>query len=162
MCQALDPKPGERQVFAGSKNQWITPEADNFGFAAWVRDHAEELKLLGPGWHRGEWHGAGINKNRYHLPDKRFALFDHRFHNELKDKVPACCSVVPVLYTGPFDSEFVNQIVKNLREIGSVMYPGQPAEGVVVWVPAAMQGFKVTTFNDEMSKGEAEALNRKS
>ena len=36
-------------VRAGSRNRWITPETDNFGFAAWVRDHGEELRGLGPG-----------------------------------------------------------------------------------------------------------------
>lgn len=28
-------------VLAGSRSRWVTPEADNFGFAAWVRDHEE-------------------------------------------------------------------------------------------------------------------------
>ena len=34
-------------VRAGSRSRWITPEADNFGFAAWVAKHAEELRALG-------------------------------------------------------------------------------------------------------------------
>ena len=31
-------------VRAGSRSRWITPEADNFGFAAWVAKHADELR----------------------------------------------------------------------------------------------------------------------
>ena len=46
-------------IYAGSRTRWITPEADNFGFAAWVRDNAEELATLGPGNHFGEWWGEG-------------------------------------------------------------------------------------------------------
>jgi hypothetical protein len=145
-------------TMAGSKNQWITPERDNYGFAAWVRDHAEELKSIGPGWHRGEWHGSGINGNQYGLSDKRFALFDHKYHDEWKDRLPACCSVVPVLLKAQFSTYKVNTILGKLRERGSVMYPGKPAEGLVVWLPAAQVGFKVLCVNDAISKGQAESL----
>lgn len=41
-------------VRAGSRKRWITPEDDNFGFAAWVRRNEEELRELGPGQHFGE------------------------------------------------------------------------------------------------------------
>jgi hypothetical protein len=64
-------------IYAGSRTRWITPKADNFGFAAWVRDNAEELATLGPGNHFGEWWGAGIQR-RYGLTDKRFSLFNDR------------------------------------------------------------------------------------
>ena len=40
-------------IRAGSRNQFITPEKDNFGFALWVKQNAEELKKLGPGVHFG-------------------------------------------------------------------------------------------------------------
>lgn len=49
-------------VRAGSRNRWITPEADNFGFAAWVKAHEEELRGLGVGRHFGEWWGSGIQR----------------------------------------------------------------------------------------------------
>src|SRR5687767_1693749 len=50
------------RVLAGSRNRWITPEADNFGFARWVAAHEDELRALGPGSHYGEWWGQGIQR----------------------------------------------------------------------------------------------------
>ena len=38
-------------LFAGSRNRWITPDDDNFNFAQYVYDNAEELVKLGPGRH---------------------------------------------------------------------------------------------------------------
>ena len=36
------------QMLAGSRNQWLTSRAnggaDNFGFAGWVEEHADELR----------------------------------------------------------------------------------------------------------------------
>lgn len=49
-------------MFAGSRTRWITPEADNYGFAAWAKAHAEELFKLGAGRHFGEWWGSGIQR----------------------------------------------------------------------------------------------------
>jgi hypothetical protein len=63
------------RIFAGSRNRWITPDADNFGFARWVAEHEEELRALGPGSHYGEWWGSGIQR-RYGLDEKRFSLFN--------------------------------------------------------------------------------------
>ena len=48
-------------VKAGSRTRWVTPEADNFGFARWVQENVDELRKLGPGYHYGEWWGAGFN-----------------------------------------------------------------------------------------------------
>lgn len=40
-----------------SRKRFISPgkESDNFGFAAWVHDNAEELIKLGDGTHYGDW-----------------------------------------------------------------------------------------------------------
>ncbi len=38
---------GETVILAGSRQRFITPDDDNFGFARWVREHAEELLGLG-------------------------------------------------------------------------------------------------------------------
>lgn len=62
-------------VRAGSRNKWIDPKADNYGFAGWVEKNAAELLRLGPGFHYGEWWGAGIQR-RYDLSEKRFSLFN--------------------------------------------------------------------------------------
>ena len=61
----------------GSRNQWITPEADNFGFARWCADNRDDLLKLGPGRHFGEWWGSGIQRG-YGLAkgEKRFSLFN--------------------------------------------------------------------------------------
>ena len=69
---------GEHGAFlVGSRTRWITPEADNHGFARWAYDHEEELRTLGPGYHYGEWWGSGIQRG-YGLEkgEKRFSLFN--------------------------------------------------------------------------------------
>jgi len=63
------------QIKAGSRSRWLTPENDNFGFAAWVADNKEELLTLGVGRHFGEWWGEGIQRN-YGLKERRFSLFN--------------------------------------------------------------------------------------
>lgn len=85
------------RVLAASRTRWITPEADNHGFARWVEEHEEELRVgLGVGSHYGEWWGSGIQR-RYGLKEKRFSLFNTARWGD--DAVrPACCHVVPVLY----------------------------------------------------------------
>ena len=49
------------EIYAGSRNRWVTPEDDNAGFANWVYPNKDALiKLLGPGRHYGEYYGSGI------------------------------------------------------------------------------------------------------
>lgn len=143
-------------IHAGSRNRWITPEDDNFGFARWVHEHAAELASLGPGYHYGEWWGAGIQR-RYGLAEKRFSLFNSgRWGESGADvaKKPACCHVVPVLYGGPFDTGAIDRVAHGLAETGSVAAPGfmQP-EGIVIYVAAARKLFKYTLDGDG-HKGE--------
>jgi hypothetical protein len=151
---------GEFGIFAGSRNRWIQPGADNFGFAAWVKAHADELFELGPGRHYGEWWGAGIQR-RYGLgasQEKRFSLFNTARWGETSDTIcaPKCCHVVPVLYRGPFTTSAVDAALEVLRQYGSVAAPGfmQP-EGVVVWHEAARVLFKKTLLKDEAPKSAA-------
>lgn len=143
------------QMRFGSRTRWITPEDDNYGFAAWAHENREELLKLGPGRHFGEWWGKGIQRN-YSLTEKRFSLFNTERWSD--DAVrPACCSVVPVLYDGLFDSNPLKGVLNRLEKEGSVASPGfmQP-EGIVVFHVAANIGFKKTLLKDEMSKQEAE------
>ena len=157
-------------MLAGSGSRWITPADDNFGFAAWVEAHRDELLTLGPGLHRGEWWGAGIQR-RYGLTEKRFSLFntqrwalhgtepkavptDDPRMTRIQDVLPPCCGLVPVLYQGPFDTAMVDQCLDRLRLNGSVaspmfMYP----EGVVVFHTAGNVGFKKTLDKDDAAKG---------
>jgi len=140
-------------IHAASKSKWIDEADDNHGFAKWVAEHAQELMALGPGYHRGEWHGSGINKNRNRLPDKRWALFNTtRWTTDTPP--PACCSVVPILYRGPFDTTILNGLLSTMREQGSRAYPGTPGEGIIIFHTASTQFWKATTERDTEWKGK--------
>jgi hypothetical protein len=161
---------GDLSMFAGSRTRWITPEADNFGFARWVKEHAEELWGLGPGQHFGEWWGNGIQRG-YGLQngDKRFSLFNTarwnpayqaRLAGHETDGIPACCHVVPIVYEGSFDSFMGHSqdVLEQLVKYGSRAAPGfMKPEGIVVWHEAARQLFKTTLDNDAMPKGRVAA-----
>ena len=142
----------EGNVRAGSRNRWITPKDDNYGFARWVYDNQDELRELGEGQHFGEWWGCGIQRN-YGLSEKRFSLFNSgRWSSER----PACCDVVPVLYAGEFSSTIVDEVLAALKEIGSKAAPGfMRPEGVIVFMTASHHLYKVLAENDELPKGAA-------
>ena len=139
-------------VRAGSRNRWITPEDDNFGFARWVAEHADGLRELGPGQHFGEWWGLGIQRG-YNLHERRFSLFNAgRWSNGR----PACCGVVPVLYAGDFSTNAVDETIAALKAEGSRAVPGfMKPEGIIVYMTAARHTYKVLCENDEISKSEA-------
>lgn len=139
------------EVRAGSRNRWITPLDDNYGFASWVEANKGELAKLGPGRHYGEWWGAGIQR-RYGLDHKRFSLFNS---GRWSSDRPGCCGIVPVLYAGPFTTEIVDATMASLA-VSSVAAPGfANPEGIVVYIPAAKHLYKVTF--DDRHKGEANA-----
>lgn len=152
-------------LYAGSRTKWITPKDDNYGFARWAAEHAEELLHLGPGRHFGEWWGKGIQRG-YDVPDKRFSLFnvtrwhlygeqpraiptqDPRVVNTTKE-LPPCCGRVPVLYQGPFDTARIDGVLTHLEATGSKAAPGfMRPEGVVVFHPQGNVGFKKTLGGD--------------
>ena len=139
--------------FTGSRKRWITPEDDNFGFSRWAHEHKEELMELGPGRHFGEWWGSGIQRG-YGLKngEKRFSLFNVARWGESR---PACCSVVPVIWTGPFDKLSIEYEMALLADIGSHAAPGfmQP-EGIVIYHTQGNVMFKKTFANDEAGKGD--------
>ena len=139
-------------MFAGSRTRWITPEADNFGFARWAKEHADDLFMLGEGRHFGEWWGAGIQR-KYGQTEKHWSLFNtfkwlENFDNE-KPICPPCCRVVPVLYRGEFDSATIREIMMNLMNHGSFAAPFMDPEGVVIYHEAAGIMFKKTFKGDE-------------
>ena len=142
-------------VFAQSRKRFITPEADNYGFARWVSENAQGLvEALGPGTHFGEWWGQGIQRG-YGLKEKRFSLFNTNrweYNDPRHEGVPGL-GTVPVLYVGLFDTGRINSIVTyELEE--SYAAPGfNNPEGVVVWHDAARQSFKVLKENDDIPKG---------
>jgi hypothetical protein len=154
------------QIFAGSRNRWITPEQDNFGFARWVAENADALRLLGPGTHYGEWWGLGIQR-RYGLTEKRFSLFNvHRWHSDYNAnaddpdtgtstvcrEVPVC-HVVPVLDRYTFDTGRIDAALNNLATHGSYAAPGfMKPEGVVVYHAASKTLFKKTLDKNDGHK----------
>lgn len=148
---------GGNFIFAGSRNRWLQPgkSTDNFGFAGWVKDNADELSKLGPGRHYGEWWGLGIQRG-YGLTERRFSLFNpYRWKDAVR---PACCGVVPILYQGVFDSAAIDAAITSLETGGSHAKPGfMKPEGIIVWHSATKTYFKRLLENDEMSKGEAMA-----
>jgi len=156
-------------MFAGSRTRYVTPEDDNYGFAAWVKANADELFTLGPGRHFGEWWGQKIQRV-YGLTDKRFSLFNTTRWIDQHDPeaaldategrptaqlAPACCYVVPELYRGMFSDRVIDNMLAKLRAEGSVAAPGfMNPEGVVAFHTATGVLFKKTLEKDEQPKGK--------
>jgi len=159
------------QIFVGSRNRWITPDADNYGFARWVYENKSDILKLGVGRHFGEWWGNGIQRG-YGLPsgDKRFSLFnvsrwalygtepkqiptsDPRIE-KYQDVLPECVGLVPILHRGEFDTVKVNEVLNDLKTNGSHAVKGfMNPEGIVVFHVAGNVGFKKTIENDEIPK----------
>ena len=141
----------DMNVVAGSRNRYLTIENDNFGFAKWVNEHENDLRALGPGRHFGEWWGQGIQRG-YGLKEKRFSLFNtHKWSDPLVR--PKCCYVVPILWIGPFETEYIDHTLYLLEENGSQAAPGfiKP-EGIVIYHGASNTLFKKTIENDEVPK----------
>lgn len=149
---------GDLSMFAGSRTRWITPTDDNMGFAKWAQAHADELWSLGEGQHFGEWWGQGIQR-RYDQAEKRFSLFNAWRWNDQNPNRPACCGVVPNLYTGPFSTDATEEALSNLRVYGSVAAPGfMKPEGIITYLSAARTYFKQTIDKDEEYKGKQEGV----
>ena len=103
--------PDDYVVFAQSRTRFITPESDNFGFAAWVKANAQNLvEILGPGRHFGEWWGHGIQRG-YGLPrgERRFSLFNVTRYN-------------------PFEN-FMD--LRSAQSAGETLFPTLPTLGLV-------------------------------
>lgn len=144
-------------MLAGSRSRYIVPGDDNFGFAVWVSEHADELWTLGEGHHYGEWWGAGIQR-RYDLTEKRFSLFNAWRWNEGNPNRPACCHVVPNLYTGAFSTDATSTQIERLKTFGSVAAPGfMKPEGIVIFLSAARAYFKQTIEKDDEPKSKTAA-----
>ncbi len=145
------------EFLAGSRNRWITPEDDNFGFAKWAYENKESLLRLGYGQHFGEWWGSGIQR-AYGLKDgeKRFSLFNvGRWKDGLPEGLPSNLGLVPVLYQGAFSSNVVDAALLQLKLKGSQAVSGfMRPEGVIVYHAASGMLFKKTIEKDEEPKGK--------
>lgn len=154
-------------VFAQSRKRIITPgkSTDNFGFAAWVEQHADLLRqFLGNGYHYGEWFGRGIQRG-YGMDDRKFALFNPSRYQRLWEIEDDGCSyelvdaglmTVPILGYLPtlLGGVGLDIILEDLREQGSSV-ASSPAEGVVLFHSSSRQVFKVLLEDDDIPKGLA-------
>lgn len=158
-------------IYAGSRNRWITPADDNYGFAKWVKTNADELSTLGPGQHFGEWWGQGIQRN-YGLKEKRFSLFNVTrwcLHGQrpavlsepnpkqaiakLQDILPPCVGLVPLLLRDVFHTDYIEGVLADLADNGSKAAPGfMKPEGIIIYHVAGNYLFKKTIEHDERSK----------
>ena len=135
----------ELQMAVGSRNRWITPEKDNYGFAKWCERNKEELLSLGEGTHYGEWWGNGIQR-RYGMDKKVFSLFNtHRWSDELGAR-PECCDVVPVTYQGTLTPELLESLNGDLpHSIAAEKYGVKfnNPEGRMIFFSKARKYFKI-------------------
>ncbi|GGY88705.1 hypothetical protein CP967_31215 [Streptomyces nitrosporeus] len=158
------------QVVAQSRKRIITPDSDNYGFARWAADNADELAyILGPGLHFGEWWGRGIQR-RYGMDRKVFSLFNTSRWREVDESntspelraldasVGAQIDAVPVLYSGQFDETEIRQQLYYLQMGGSKAAPGfMHPEGIRVYHSQTRSVFKVTLDANDAGKWEAAA-----
>jgi len=155
-------------IFAGSRNRWLTIEEDNHGFCAWVMKHREELiEGLGPGRHYGEWWGQGINRG-YGLTEKRFSLFNVQrwippeavyidypcVEGPAVQWAPAYCSVVPILEVcEDFETDIILATLALLEHEGSRAAPGfMRPEGIVICHVPSGHLYKKTIEHDDEGK----------
>jgi hypothetical protein len=150
---------GDLVMYVGSRKRWLSLHKDNYGFFKWAVMNKNSLAGLGPGRHYGEWWGHGIQR-KYGMTSKVFSLFNtSQWHNNeathpAQLEAPDCCSVVPVLYAGPFSVDTVDHTLEQLQTFGSIASPGfMNPEGVVVFHVAANKMFKKTIENDDQHKG---------
>lgn len=143
-------------IYAGSRSRWLSLEKDNFGFARYVHDNAEQLVNLGVGRHYGEWFGSGIQRT-YGLTggDKRLALF-----NVLRDYdfsvLPDNVSKVPYFYLDEYLEDpyaVASNVLVTLRAMGSSQVPGfMDPEGIVLFHRKSGTAFKKTFDYDDKGK----------
>lgn len=142
-------------LFAGSRNRWLSEDADNFGFAKWAVANAAALRGLGPGYHFGEWMGLGIQRG-YGLPDRRFLLFDFARHEKLQAEAGWTIPVGAVPFLGMAHGEFLNEkaqeTVTLLRGKGSFINDFPKAEGIVIRHTQSNARFKILLDGDNQPK----------
>ncbi len=129
---------GVMRIKAGSRTRYLTQENDNYGFARFVHDNAEDLiEILNEGTHYGEWCGPGINSGEG-LKEKTLFLFNvPKFRHFIEHREHPQVSCVPILYEGPFSTDIIDQVFKWLKREGShAVEPGtfDRVEGIVIEV----------------------------
>ncbi len=127
-------------VFAGSRNRWVSPDDDNYGFASWVESNCEDLiRILGVGRHYGEWAGPGIGPGEG-LDKRTFVLFKRPLDT---GKWLDSLKVVPLLGLGEVMEEgAIKKVIEfhlsGLKNRGSELVPGYMfPEGIVLELTAS-------------------------
>jgi hypothetical protein len=154
----------EGEFLIGSRTRWIGEHTDNHNFWHWCMENKTDLLNLGIGTHYGEWWGSGIQRG-YDLPkgEKRFSLFNcsrwvkdrNQVLLEKQEYCPKCCDVVPILWTGIFDTLIIEQIIEKLKTNGSIVSKGfMRPEGVVIYHKAGNLMFKKTIEKDSEWKSK--------
>lgn len=142
-------------LYAGSRNRWLTPDADNFGFSRWAADNADVLRQLGLGYHFGEWMGLGIQRG-YGLNEKRFLLFDHARHYKRLAEIGPTIPVGAVPFLGEVKGELLNQGVDESLDFltinGSMIGGFRKPEGIVIRHKQSNTRFKVLLDGDNQPK----------
>ncbi|MBK8117420.1 MAG: RNA ligase family protein [Candidatus Accumulibacter sp.] len=134
-CVVIDE---EGYIGAQSRNRFIFPHDDNFGFAKWVEDNKEDLLSLGPGHHYGEWWGRGIGRT-YGQTERFFSLFNTLRWGPHNPNTPKCCNVIPIINANTVE-EVKNILINN----GSFIVPGwMKPEGAVMYEPDTNTCFKI-------------------
>lgn len=113
-------------VVAQSRTRLAFVGKDETGIAVWVRDRADQLvRDLGPGWHYGEFMKKGLKA-------PRFYLFNTGRWGGVDFQTPDLY-VVPVLFEGEYREGAALTCLEFLRTNGSLVHPGIPAEGIVIF-----------------------------
>jgi len=113
-----------------SRNKIIRVGDDNAGFSSWVENNKQALvETLGDGYHYGEWCGPNIQSNPHKLTRKTFFLFNSFRWGTVA--LPEGAECVPIIYTGPYSQEEIDNAVKDLKSRAE--YAGYKAEGVIVY-----------------------------
>ncbi len=135
-----------------SRNRFITPEDDNFGFAMWVDVNTKELLKLGEGYHYGEWAGEGIQKNPHNIIGRKLFLFNTFRWNSENPNRPNCCDVVPILFQGQMDANTVQTLMADLlANKGDKETP----EGIIVYYHT-FRNYSKHTFKHSNGKWQKE------
>ena len=133
-------------VLAGSRNRYISPHNDNFGFAQWVYDNHEELyQTLGPGRHFGEWWGKGIQRG-YGLDHKKFSLFNVHKWSSLRTPLLQTVPIITTLDEDEYSDLFESILDARdyLTRYGSFAVSGyMKPEGMMVFHSRSNQLFKI-------------------
>lgn len=150
-------------VGAQSKSRLIYPgkTTDNYHFAQWVEENAEQLvRELGVGHHFGEWWGKGIQK-RYDVGYRTFSLFNTARHGDVSfstgflNGLAVGVEPVPVLFEGQLSEEVVHEVARELLKNGSVAAPFAPnPEGVCIYHTQSKQIYKFTFDHNDKGKWE--------